>query len=723
MVRQYIGARYVTKIYENSLDPGSAEWEANVTYEPLTMVTFNYSSYLSKREVPASVGDPATNPHYWVNTGNYNGQIADLQNKVNRLMANMPEFYGAVGDGVADDTAPMRECIEACNELNIHVLLTQKYLISNLELDRDVIFIGGEIDAPLNEYGDTKNVFYSNSDVSIEFRNVKFDGKGTTPDYDHPYTLENMMRFNGCKSVIFEGCEMCNHAQANENEVETAWYKLQVYMINCIDCTKVIFNKCYIHNNHTEQICVGSTNAETDCIITNNRCAFDRGAMALFLIYNLHSCLYDSNEFRDCGRSFINLLSDNVTISNNIMDGTGSRVIASEARSRAKRLRHIKIVNNLLANGNEGGIDSGSDDCLIEGNTILNCKQYAINCSGRLNGDGDDVVTAGLPCDTNTMIDLSDVIIKNNIIKNNANDPNHSRPASIIVRPEANVINNVYSYGKLRNIQIIGNNIEINESDPFNDGIEFFEYGELDNVLIKDNVIKNYSSAAIELSYPSGSNSGVIDSISIINNIFDSIIAALNYSIVTRTQQMVHDIIIKHNVAVKPTARALFGSPQTGKLSGKYIVEDNVTNGSKQTLQDNRLHINGLVGSKPEFYMIQSLNSIPDGLQLCVGDLIMASSPNNNDVAFKVSFDDGTTGTLTGVTGSGSSGSNLLTVNSSSGLKVGDTLKIAGVTGSYIVQAINGNSVYLASTLASTVSAAAVSFKTVGLRNIGTITA
>ena len=40
MVRQYIGARYVTKIYENSLDPSSAEWEANVTYEPLTLVTF-----------------------------------------------------------------------------------------------------------------------------------------------------------------------------------------------------------------------------------------------------------------------------------------------------------------------------------------------------------------------------------------------------------------------------------------------------------------------------------------------------------------------------------------------------------------------------------------------------------------------------------------------------------------------------------------------------------
>ena len=84
-VRQYIGARYVTKVYENSLDPSSAEWEAGINYEPLTMVTYNMGSYLSKKAVPASVGDPATNPTYWTQTGFYNGQIAYLDaNKQNK---------------------------------------------------------------------------------------------------------------------------------------------------------------------------------------------------------------------------------------------------------------------------------------------------------------------------------------------------------------------------------------------------------------------------------------------------------------------------------------------------------------------------------------------------------------------------------------------------------------------------------------------------------------
>lgn len=86
-VRQYIGARYVTKIYENTLDPSSAEWQAGVNYEPLTMVTYNYGSYLSKKQVPASVGDPASNPTYWAQTGFYNGQILSLQAQIDAINA------------------------------------------------------------------------------------------------------------------------------------------------------------------------------------------------------------------------------------------------------------------------------------------------------------------------------------------------------------------------------------------------------------------------------------------------------------------------------------------------------------------------------------------------------------------------------------------------------------------------------------------------------------
>lgn len=110
-VRQYIGARYVTKIYENSLDPSSAEWEASINYEPLTLVTYNYGSYLSKKEVPASIGNPADNPTYWAQTGFYNGQIAqiqndiiDINNTINSLISGTVRRYILITDSYGNYT-------------------------------------------------------------------------------------------------------------------------------------------------------------------------------------------------------------------------------------------------------------------------------------------------------------------------------------------------------------------------------------------------------------------------------------------------------------------------------------------------------------------------------------------------------------------------------------------------------------------------------------------
>ena len=143
--RQYIGARYVTKIYENSLDPSSAEWEAGVNYEPLTMVTYNNGSYLSKKEVAASIGDPASNPSYWTQTGFYNGQIAHLQDQIDDINSYLqsiivtPEMFGAVGDNVADDTQAVQDALDSGAEI---ILFANKYKVGELTISNPVSLIG-----------------------------------------------------------------------------------------------------------------------------------------------------------------------------------------------------------------------------------------------------------------------------------------------------------------------------------------------------------------------------------------------------------------------------------------------------------------------------------------------------------------------------------------------------------------------------------------------------
>lgn len=89
--RQYIGARYVPKFYENS--DGTAEWRSGVIYEPLTIVTYNGNSYTSKKVVPATIGDPSGNPAYWVATGIFNEQVESIRQELEDTEARVDETF------------------------------------------------------------------------------------------------------------------------------------------------------------------------------------------------------------------------------------------------------------------------------------------------------------------------------------------------------------------------------------------------------------------------------------------------------------------------------------------------------------------------------------------------------------------------------------------------------------------------------------------------------
>lgn len=185
--RQYIGARYVPKFFDRN---NSAEWVSGVAYEALTIVTRLGNSYTSKIPVPTNIGAPESNPRYWVATGNYNeqlqeyiemasrgakqyGTISDITeslplgsiilsggyNSANdgggaiyiigstenadsiKLPSNQyatiindviyPEMFGAIGDGVTDDTVAIRKWLNCDHEalmMKNHTYLVTEYI-------------------------------------------------------------------------------------------------------------------------------------------------------------------------------------------------------------------------------------------------------------------------------------------------------------------------------------------------------------------------------------------------------------------------------------------------------------------------------------------------------------------------------------------------------------------------------------------------------------------
>ena len=212
-VTQYIGARYVPKFYEGS---SGSEWDANVVYDPLTIVTWIGSSWTSKKNVPASVGAPNLNPEYWVNTGNFNQQVDALQTQISALQVFQaetsetldqhltyctPEQFGAAGDGVTDDYGAVQQCLEYSEANGLVAFFTGKtYAVSQqISMERDALASGSYFGIQMNNGTIIKYIGSETTDSVFYFKHFgdKLRITGGTIDCS-----------NAARNAIF--CDTCN---------------------------------------------------------------------------------------------------------------------------------------------------------------------------------------------------------------------------------------------------------------------------------------------------------------------------------------------------------------------------------------------------------------------------------------------------------------------------------------------------------------------------------
>ena len=172
-VREYIGARYVPLFM--------GQWDIAVDYEALCVVQYQGDSYTSRQPVPA--GTDIFNEEYWLESGNYNAQVEAYRNEVfqfdDRITENAndisdiqdeltiinapnwvvenriadaavttpkiadaavtpdkiadsffetylnyytPEQFGAVGDGITDDTQAFIDMLDAMGDSSLAIM-------------------------------------------------------------------------------------------------------------------------------------------------------------------------------------------------------------------------------------------------------------------------------------------------------------------------------------------------------------------------------------------------------------------------------------------------------------------------------------------------------------------------------------------------------------------------------------------------------------------------
>lgn len=155
---QYVGARYVPKLFDGG--HGGMEWQPNTYYEPLTIVTYNNSSYTSRGPVSASIGNPAENGEYWALTGNFNAQLQqiqeDLQNEISDRISAVSQSKkrtiivsgDSLGKGYSADSSDRKGWIYWLQQLCPNFTIIETPYIGN-----DLMgFTSGKNSRPINAF-------------------------------------------------------------------------------------------------------------------------------------------------------------------------------------------------------------------------------------------------------------------------------------------------------------------------------------------------------------------------------------------------------------------------------------------------------------------------------------------------------------------------------------------------------------------------------------------
>lgn len=253
--RQYVGARYVPKIM--------GEWNKALQYEALSVVTYMGNSFTSKVAVPSNV--EITDGKYWVNTANYNAQIANLSEKIKYLENYLtPEMFGAFGDGVSNDTDSFNKMLEFAYGKNMPLVLNGNYKLSELNINDYVTVIGNSSKIICNKVTLSKPISDNNHTI---ISNITFD-------------TENGILINGGKNIIISGCTIL-----------TDNIGVEISRVNETGlCYENIIENCCIYAKT-----VGVTGIlinTSDCTINNvNMRDFKTALKANFqvLVYNLHA--------------------------------------------------------------------------------------------------------------------------------------------------------------------------------------------------------------------------------------------------------------------------------------------------------------------------------------------------------------------------------------------------------------------------------------------------
>lgn len=289
-----------------------------------------------------------------------------------------PEFYGAKGDGIANDYIPFKKAVESGK----NVLLTGIYYIpQEITLNKDILFYGmnGATIKPKTEDNARFNtLFKSRENINISFVNITFKGDGNDLENDDPQ--KTLFDLKNTKTLLLNNCAFLDFKEVGAFN-PSPYVERTGALITGLDLENTIITNCTVKNcsgNELIWILPDMLDRDTMTLVFNHNRVVDNTVTVIDFIGGFASFMGNYYYYDQIDASGVNIFANNIAIYDEIWDG---EITNCYDNTEAGRFSSINVyVNNVVNNGVVHNIYNDASVFYLKASNINITNCNILNC-------------------------------------------------------------------------------------------------------------------------------------------------------------------------------------------------------------------------------------------------------------------------------------------------------------------------------------------------------
>lgn len=345
----------------------------------------------------------------WLEDGTFENLIneeifANLNNEINELKKNLFDFvnikeFGAVGDGITNDTQALRDAFAVSNKIffptgTYLIKGTYRELLFNVENKEDLYFIGDK--AIISYETENSTLFNFVNCKNLNFEGITFQSNAQYQEDSPSWTYDKIIEIVLCENVTIKRCACNNCVIAFDINDSTNIYIYDNVFTNYKVGSVMLQTILPTHDAWNTTIGMATYKGNTNVFIKNN--IFQNGYEGLKIAYLAENVLVSNNIFKDnprdgvdiTGWSFQKIVVDSNIFINDPIEIKTLHDFNESPPSKKLYFDQISVTNNKLLDPS-----SGDEQTAVSAIRLLYIPDYTVTDPTSIIIDSNEVSFTG----------------------------------------------------------------------------------------------------------------------------------------------------------------------------------------------------------------------------------------------------------------------------------------------------------------------------------------